>query len=312
MIQLTDPTIWNGRFDDEDGDLGLRWHQKVQSKKFNELIPQETPNIALLGFCSDEGVRRNKGRIGARKAPDLLRKALANLPYASPKNTALYDFGNIVLENDDLEKARSTQIDCVSELLKNNYFPIVLGGGHETALGDFLGMAQQYEKIGIINIDAHYDLRIPVENSTSGTPFFEMAHFRENNNMNFSYLTIGIQPTGNTAALFERAKELNTTTVLADEVHVDLNFALRELEDFIGHHEAIYLSLDLDVLDAAFAPGVSAPCANGLTVFQVKTLLKKALESNKVKLFDVVEYNPEYDIDNRTSKAAAHLIAEFL
>lgn len=312
MIQLITENIWSGRLDDEDGELGIRWHQKVQPMYFDQLSPQTERHLALLGFCSDEGVRRNKGRIGARKAPNLLRKALANLPYGIQKNTLISDFGNIILENDDLEKARAAQVDCVSELLKNNYLPIILGGGHETALGDFLAMAKQYNNIGIINIDAHYDLRIPVEQSTSGTPFFEMAHYCQNNQMNFNYLAIGIQPTGNTDALFQRAKELNVKTVLADEVHLDLNFALRQLEDFMHHHEAIYLSLDLDVLDAAFAPGVSAPCANGLNVFQVKSLLKTALSSQRVKLFDVVEYNPEFDIDMRTAKAAAHLIAEFL
>lgn len=312
MLKFTDKSIWNGRFDDEDGELGLRIHQKVELKNFNDPTINTKPNIAFLGFCSDEGVKRNKGRIGAKNAPDLLRKALANLPYNVETKKSIFDFGNIVLEEDNLEKARKEQIECISDLIRRNYFPIVLGGGHETALGNFLGMAERHQNIGIINIDAHFDLRIPVENSTSGTPFYEMAQYCQQNDQEFNYFAIGIQKTGNTAALFSRAHELQVETVLADEVHIDLNFSLRKVEDFIHKMDVIYLSLDLDVLDAAFAPGVSAPSANGLRTFQVKSILQTVIQSGKLKLFDVVELNPEYDIDNRTAKVAAHLISEFL
>jgi len=312
MIQIPDKNIWTGRFDDEDGELGKRWHQVIQTKLFSELNSDAKEKIALLGFCSDEGVRRNKGRTGAKNAPDFIRKACANLPFHSENPKQIFDFGNIILENENLEAARKEQIECVSELIQNQYFPIILGGGHETALGDFLGLAEHFQNIGIVNIDAHFDLRIPVENSTSGTPFFEMSEFCHENNRNFHYFVIGIQPTGNTEALFKRAENLNAKTILADEVQVDLNFALRELEDYLAKFDAVYLSLDLDVLDSAFAPGVSAPCTNGLTPFQVKSIIQTVINSGKLKLFDVVELNPEFDSDNRTAKLAAHFLQEFV
>lgn len=310
MLKFPDKNIWSGRLDDEDGELGLRWHQVVMTRLFSEITTEPDEKIALLGFCSDEGVRRNKGRIGAKEAPDQIRKALANLPFDKEKQKKIFDFGDILLENDDLEAARKLQIECVSDLLKHHYLPIVLGGGHETALGNYLGLTQKCEKIGIINIDAHFDLRIPVENSTSGTPFFEMAHFCAETGREFHYFTIGIQENGNTQALFKRANELNTEIIRADEVHIDLNHVLRRIEDFAKEFDAIYLSLDLDVLDGAFAPGVSAPSVNGLTPFQVKSIIQKVVQTKKLKLFDVVELNPNFDQDNRTAKLAAYFIQE--
>lgn len=311
MIELANKNIWTGRFDDEDGELGLRWHQIVQIQTFDKINPTKEKQIALLGFKSDEGVRRNKGRIGARNAPDFIRKACANLPYSKKKQIPISDFGNVVCEETDLENARNEQIKCVSELIQNKYLPIILGGGHETALGNYLALAENFDEIGIINIDAHYDLRIPVEGSTSGTPFFEMAHYCRENNRDFSYFCMGIQPTGNTEALFQRANELNVETVLADAVHSDLDESINRLERFVEKHSAIYVSLDLDVLDGAFAPGVSAPSANGLNPFQVKSIIQKIIQSGKVKLFDVVELNPEFDQDNRTAKLAAQFLQEF-
>lgn len=311
MIELTNPNIWTGRLDDEDGELGKRWHQAVQIRTFSELPYTEEKHIALLGFCSDEGVRRNKGRTGAKVAPDVIRKSCANLPFNENKQLPISDFGNVVFEGNDLETGRKIQVQSVSELIQKNYFPIILGGGHETALGNFLALSQTFDEIGIINIDAHYDLRIPVEGSTSGTPFFEMAHFCRTNGREFNYFCMGIQPTGNTDALLERAISLNTQTISADEFHLDLNQSLTQLEKFMGKHSAIYLSIDLDVLDGAFAPGVSAPCVNGLTPFQVKSIIRKIIQTKKLKLADLVELNPEFDQDNRTAKLAAHFMQEF-
>jgi len=312
MIQFPGRNIWTGRFDDEDGELGKRWHQAVQFGTFSSVKNGNDHSVALLGFCSDEGVRRNKGRAGAGNAPDFIRKACSNLPYPVNSKNSVTDFGNIILENGNLESARKEQIECVSELIRNQYFPIVLGGGHETALGNFLGLAEYCQNIAVVNIDAHFDLRIPVENSTSGTPFFEMAQFCRQSQCDFNYFCIGIQPTGNTEALFKRAEGLSVKTILADEIHVDLTHALRRLENYISPFDAVYLSLDLDVLDSAFAPGVSAPCVNGLTPFQVKSIIRKVMESGKLKLFDIVELNPEFDVDNRTAKLAAHYIWEIV
>lgn len=311
MIETAHKDNWTGRIDVEDGDLGLRWHQVIQLKNINDLTPTVAQEIALLGFACDEGVRRNKGRIGAAASPNIIRQALSNLPFHHQNQYPITDFGNIVCQGENLELARELQFQTVSQLIRNNYFPIILGGGHETALGDFLALAENYDSIGIINIDAHFDLRIPVENSTSGTPFYEMAAYCNSQNKSFNYLCMGIQPNGNTQALFERAKELNVKTILADEIHESLDLSLTKLGEFIQKHSAIYLSLDLDVLDGAFAPGVSAPSVNGLNPHQVKTILDYIFQTNKIKLFDIVELNPNFDQDSRTAKLAANFIQIF-
>lgn len=311
MIEIPTKQIWTGRFDDEDGELGLRWHQVVDVQNLAQSTYRKSKSIAILGFCSDEGVRRNKGRVGARNAPNEIRKSLANLPYNPHQQKELIDFGNILLEDHNLEKARSEQIEFITQLLTNNYFPIILGGGHETALGNYLALSRQEKRIGILNIDAHFDLRIPVEQSTSGTPFFEMAQFCQENNREFQYSVVGIQPNGNTEALFQRAKELNVQTILAEQIHADLPNTLHCIENYISEFDALYLSIDLDVLDGAFAPGVSAPSVDGLTSHEMKTILKMIHQSGKVKLVDIVELNPELDQDNRTAKLAANLIQIF-
>lgn len=305
-ITSFEQTIWTGRLDQEDGELGKRIHQIIKP-----YTAETTNHKVMLGFCSEEGVERNKGRIGAKQAPDSIRKNIANLPVHF-SNYSIADFGNILVD-EDLEEAREKQIEVVSTLLDQNNFPIILGGGHETALGDFLAFIQHYpEDSLVINLDAHFDLRLPTDKSTSGTPFYEMKQFCKQHKIAFNYLAIGIQELGNTRALFQRADEYNVEYILADEIHLNFNHLLDQLKLVLQNFNQIYLTLDMDVFDVAYAPGVSAPTINGLTPFQVKYLLKFLKQTDKVKVFDIVETNPSYDRDSQTSKLAAQSIYEFL
>lgn len=305
-ITSFDQSHWTGRLDKEDGELGIRIHQII--KPYQETKKAEK---VFVGFCSEEGVKRNKGRVGAKQAPNLIRQYISNLPVHF-SNHFMSDYGNIEVDQ-ELEAAREKQIEVIKLLLEKEHFPIVLGGGHETALGDFLGFISKFPSNSIvINLDAHFDLRLPVEHSTSGTPFYEMQEYCKTHNIDFNYLAIGIQELGNTRALFQRADQFGVNYILADEIHLNFNQVLDHLKFTLSKVDHIYLTLDMDVFDVAYAPGVSAPTINGLTPFQVKYLLKFLKQTGKVKLFDIVEVNPSLDRDFQTSKLAAQSIYEFL
>ena len=139
-----------------------------------------------------------------------------------------------------------------------------------------------------------------------------MKKYCDQNNLAFNYLAVGIQELGNTKALFNRADDMKVDYILADEIHANFNRVLDEIKIYIEQFENIYITLDMDVFDVAYAPGVSATTINGLTPFQVKYILKLLKKSNKVKIFDIVEVNPTFDRDNQTSKLAAHMIYEVL
>lgn len=309
MVKPFNSEHWKGRVDVEDGVAGKRWHQLIKEfPKGHQAYLDKS--VVFLGFASDEGVRRNKGRTGAAKAPKVIRKYLSQLPRMKSDVSALYDYGNVVCVGTDLEKAREEQISIVSELLHKKTYPIVLGGGHEVAYGNFHAMKENYKDIGIINIDAHLDMRLPNPQINSGTGFYEMAQSIEEEN--FNYLCLGAQKVGNTQALFDRAVSLGGKYILADEIHENHKDWHNILDDFLNKHKHIYLSLDMDVFDVVYAPGASATTTNGLNPHQVKLILHKIMKSKKVKLVDVAELNPEYDIDDRTAKLAAHMVSEIV
>ncbi len=114
------PRPWSGRTDGL-GPEHLRWHQAVTPYR-----PGAGPGTVLIGFASDEGVRRNKGRQGAAAGPDALRKALSSM--ALEKETALSDAGTVAVTGDRLEEGQDALGRAVTTALDSGRLAVVLGG----------------------------------------------------------------------------------------------------------------------------------------------------------------------------------------
>ncbi|MEQ3697320.1 MAG: formimidoylglutamase [Pseudomonadales bacterium] len=296
---------WQGRIDTEDGPLAERWHQRM-----NTIHEPCAKTLALLGFKTDEGVARNKGRIGAKDGPNALRAAAANLPITNPLN--LRDDGDIAVQGSDLESAQAEVGNWVANKLSCNEFPLVIGGGHEIAYASYLGWrnwAAGARTLGIINLDAHLDLRKPNPQGSSGTPFYQIAQSMERDNQPFKYWVLGASEVANTTALFNRAADLGVRVNYDSELNLSsLDHLETDILEFCKTVDDIYLTIDLDVLQAAFMPAVSAPAAGGLSLAIVEQLIAQVMTSGKVRLADLAELNPVYDIDGLGAKTAARLL----
>ena len=318
--RITNKSIWKGRVDDLNDKASFRWHQIINVFNLNNLnetkINRNKKNFCFIGFECNEGVIRNLGRQGAEKAPDYLRKELANLPWNDDLNINLYDAGNIFCTDNNLEEAQFNLSEAVKKVLFFGMFPIVLGGGHDIALGNYRGVfgfvekQQNKKKVGIINFDAHFDLR-PYKKTkgSSGTMFLQIADLCKIGNRKFAYYCIGIQTYANTKRLFRTAKELNVQFVLAKNIN-ESNLAniKSNINNFIAENDYIYMTVCSDVFSSAYAPGVSAPQPFGLLPEISLELIKHVATSNKVISFDIAEIAPRFDEDNRTAKLGAIII----
>ncbi|WP_460537599.1 formimidoylglutamase [Chitinimonas naiadis] len=299
-------SVWQGRLDSEEGALARRWHERVQV-----LHDEAVPGVALLGFACDAGVNRNQGRPGAKEGPLAIRKALANLAWHHDAH--VYDAGTVSCAADELEAAQAELGRQVAHLLHGGHMPLVLGGGHEMAYGSFLGLARHAElmdrppRIGIINLDAHFDLRAG-DRASSGTPFRQIAEACAANNTSFNYLVYGISEPANTEALFHRARELGVQWRGDEDCHRDnLENLLDTLAFFADQVDWLYLTVCLDVLPAGVAPGVSAPAPYGVELPVVEALIDAAKATGKLMVADIAELNPAFDRDGVTAKVAARI-----
>ncbi|MBO9595050.1 MAG: formimidoylglutamase [Niabella sp.] len=311
--QLPATATWIGRTDGTEPAC-RRWHQVVQLLDLNAPGGDLEHSFVLLGFACDEGVRRNQGRPGAVKGPEAIRPVLTNQPVHHAPPVMLYDAGNITCEDGNLEAAQEQLAAAVHVILKRKGFPIILGGGHEVTYGHFKGSREAgnaNDTTGIINFDAHFDLREPVGFSgNSGTGFYQIAKELEQQHRPFAYLPIGIRRISNTQQLFQTAAALKVHFIEGEAIYDgNLEPVQRTIQAFIDKVDRLCLTIDLDVFAAPFAPGVSAPAFNGIIpghCFQ--QLYQQVLRSGKLVSFDIAELNPEFDLDQRTAKLAADLI----
>lgn len=315
---VEEKSIWQGRVDSVDDFDGFRWHQWVKIMDLNDsnLKPFDGKlGIAFLGFKCDKGVVLNKGRAGAAKGPKSIRKELANLPCQFSKDVLLFDAGNVDCENATLEEAQDSLAKAVERVLDLNLFPILLGGGHEIAFGHYKGIfshlnkKKEAENIGIVNFDAHFDLRSYDEGGSSGTMFKQISDLTIEHNTNYSYFCIGIQKNGNTVSLFNTAERLGVEYILAKEIEsIDFYSMIEKLDDFIKAQDHIYVTICADVFSSAFAPGVSAPQPLGLNPDKVLVFLKYILRANKTISLDIAEVSPRFDQDDATANLASIII----
>lgn len=327
--KLADKSRWQGRVDPDKN--SLRLHQVIKFLDLKDLhvgqaaaqqsiwAPKENKKFALIGFCCDEGIQRNQGRPGASGGPEAIRNALANLPvHFNEQGSQIFDAGDILYQktpanHDPLLSTQFALSTSIQILLFNQFFPIVLGGGHEVAFGHYHGThfflksqkkAKLDEGVGIINFDAHFDLRgLEKNRGTSGTPFLQIAKLSKQEP--FQYLCLGIQKASNTKKMFQTADELGAKFIFAEEINQQHPEIMTIIETFIQKNKFIYLTVCLDVFDSAFAPGVSAPASNGLTPHCFFPLLHKIMGSNKVIGFDIAEMSPGFDVDLHTAKLAS-------
>jgi len=313
----TSSKFWTGRIDDTEDRDAFRMHQLFQLIDLNQIkkntFNQSKINICFLGFKSDIGVQRNLGRAGAELGPEYIRKEFANLPVNFDNTTELYDAGDIYCENSNLEDAQGQLRYATKIILDNGLFPLVLGGGHALSLGHYLGINdfidQNKKTVGIINFDAHWDLRPYKNEGSSGTMFSQIADYCAKNHKQFNYLCLGLQTSGNTRKLFKRAEELGAKHILARDFNEEnTNLISTKINDFTKANDNIYLTLCSDVFNSASAPGVSAMQPFGMNPEIVLNYIKEIIRTKKVVGFDIAEVSPRFDQDNQTAKLAAVII----
>ncbi len=265
----------------------------------------------LVGFPSDEGVRRNGGREGAADGPSALRQALYRMtPDArDPAFAALLgrvaDLGDVDVSG-DLERDQEALGDVLAPYLDRGVVPIVLGGGHEVAYGHFLGYVKAGLAVEILNWDAHTDVR-PLRNGQahSGSPFRQALEHPSG--MCQRYTVAGLLPHAVAQAHLGVIERQGGRYVFRD----DLTPArAQNLIDTLAGPAMV--TFDLDAVDGAQAPGVSAPAVDGLDVRLWLDAARHAGRSAHVRSMDVAELNPRHDADGRTARLAARTVWAFL
>ncbi|MCS7027896.1 MAG: formimidoylglutamase [Bacteroidia bacterium] len=315
ILLPTDPSLFYSRGQKDDPKLGefVLPYPEVD-------IEWDKNRVVIIGFPEERGVERNKGIIGTSKAPDIIRKHLYRLNANDArqrlgiKKGSLIDAGNVKLGS-TLEESQHNLGKAVAHFLLEDYFVLVLGGGHETAFGHFLGHQQVQKPISVVNIDAHSDVR-PLINGNlghSGSPFRQMLEYPNSILKGQNLVEFGLQGHCNSVYAIEYLYEQGVNIVWYEDIaNQDLSVsffnALRQLDD----KQNLYVSIDTDCITGVDFPATSASPAQGFSVQQFYQCCTLLAHLHQLKSMDIVEYNPNKDVNEQSAKVIALGIWKFL
>lgn len=264
--------------------------------------------VVILGCPQDEGVRRNGGRVGAAQAPNAIRRCLYKLTINHIETLNIYDLGNMII-HDSLEATHDAHQQIVRQVIADGKTLIMLGGGNDVSYPDCAALAQVEANLLAFNVDAHYDVRADTPRN-SGTPYRQLLDEGLISPANF--YEIGSQPFANSPTYTRYLQDIGATVIALPDLRVrGISAAFGQI---LGQSsaKAIFWGLDMDVVRASDAPGVSAPNPTGLSGDELCQIAQIAGADRRSRILEISEVNPQYDIDQRTCRLAAVTIYHFL
>jgi len=243
---------------------------------------------------------------GCRFGPDAIRDAFNNIEIFQPEFgvdlevEAISDLGNTKHTVVAVEMLQMVKI-VTSELKKQDKQIIILGGEHLITLGSFTCFPKD---TGYVVFDAHYDLRDQYADTKLSHAAYLRRIVEERGSENIVH--VGARAFVKEELAF--LKEHSIATVSDKEIRNGNGPKL--LKDITSTFDRVYLSVDLDVLDPAFAPGVGNPEAVGISSRELYDMIT-TLQNKKIVAADMVELNPTYD-NGSTAAMAAKMIATII
>ena len=287
----------------------------------DDLEPDGAIVCVIVGSPQHIGIERNGGRPGAAEGPAAIRHWLYRMATSEVQQAVrsgqliVVDAGDIDPTGLTLQQIHDEQHDVVHEILEHGMLPIVLGGGHDTAWPTIRALETDGVPYGVINIDAHADVR-PLKDGTyahSGSPFRQMLEVEDSCLVEGGFVEFGLQHYAVSRAHRDYVTSNGHHVMMLDDIRrTSVPAAWTDAFRRGTAGERLYVTLDMDGFASAFAPGVSAPSTDGFTPWEIGPALRTAAADARFSAFDVVEVSPLWDQDGRTAKLAAAMIMQVL
>ena len=253
------------------------------------------------------------GRRGAREGPAAIREALAGVKtthFETGAVGAIGDVGDVPVDADAAPAAAQEVVsDAASAIHEVDAFPVFVGGDNSLTYANVAPLlaAANRGSVGVLSFDAHLDCREPVDGPTSGTPYHQLHEAGLD-----GFAVVGARHFETSRPYVDYVRERGGQIVTAEALVANTAAAVDRAFSALSDVDTVYVSLDVDVLDASAAPGVSAPTPGGPTTLALFRALRQALADDRVAGFEVVECAPPLDRDGLTVDAAARAVAHAL
>jgi formimidoylglutamase len=260
-------------------------------------------------------------RSGSRHGPDAIREAMGNHTMFATSANALIevdvkDVGDLGVVLTDMRSTFAGLADAVEAFRRDRRGLVILGGDHSISWPILEGLTRASSgRVGVIHFDQHHDLReAHFGAESSGVPFRKAMNFDLNPVLGRNLTQIGIADFSNSPVHDRYAREegvavYSNAEVLACGIDGYVEEAIRRAADGT---EAIHVSVDVDVIDQAQAPGTAAPNAYGLDARDLYRALRRIGREPSVMSLDIVEISPLLEPGNLSGNVGALLVLSFL
>jgi formimidoylglutamase len=297
-------------------DPNLTWLSRV----FKEWDGMSHADAGVVGIPFDRGVVSH--RQGARLGPKSVRDALYfYTDYCIEHDVVLsklklVDFGDVAVDVASYGETRARVESVMTDIFRTGSIPLIVGGDHSNSYPCVKGLCNNMrvgQRLGVIDFDSHHDVRAGWKEN-SGLWAREIQEIEGRPVRGENVVQIGVHGYVYSTVYRDFVKKSGMKIFTPLDVYKRgiLEVVSEALQRASDGTDMIYVSVDIDVLDQAYAPGTNAPFPGGLTTRELTTAIFEIAKHPKIRAMDLMEVAPPLDIQDLTSKVGAEVLMNFL
>ena len=252
---------------------------------------------------------------GCDQAPALLRKTLGRIGRYDVETgrelaTQVSDRGDVALANMSIEAATPVLQQAVAASAEAHALTLLVGGNNAVTRPGLLGVGGDLEEIGLITLDAHFDMRDTAEGLSNGNPVRALL---EDGLPGANIAQLGLAPFANSRAMHEDAVEAgNLVVTLGDIREHGIDWAIAHALDHVAHCDALVIDCDIDVIDRSQFPAAPGARPGGMAANDFFRAVRRLASDPRVRVIDLTEWDPPLDPSDLSALTAARWVAECL
>jgi len=249
------------------------------------------------------------------RAPQLLRQTLKRIGLYDVEtrrelSSRIADRGDAALDGLSIEDASPLIRDEVRASFEAHALTLLVGGNNAVTRPGVLGLGLPLERIGLITLDAHFDMRDLDQGLSNGNPVRALI---ADGLPGANIAQVGLAPFANSRAMHDDAVAAGNLVITIGEVRANgIERAIGRALDHVAHCEAIVVDCDIDVIDRAQMPGAPGARAGGMAVHDFFAAARRLAADSRVGVIDLTEWDPSLDPGDLSALTAARWVAECL
>ena len=274
------------------------------------LVNDQSASIGLVGAPLAAG---SVTPGGCDKAPALLRSTLKRIGRYDVEtgrslSAAIHDHGDVPLASLAIEDATGPIREAVAASVGKHPLTLLAGGNNAITRPAVLALGTPLDKVGLITLDAHFDMRDLDQGLSNGNP---VRALMEDGLPGKNIAQIGLAGFANSEKMHRDALAAGNLVVSIEEVrHDGIGHAVEAALDHVGHADAIVVDCDIDVIDRAQMPGAPGARPGGMDVRDFFAAVRRLAADYRVRIIDLTEWDPPLDPTDLSALTAARWLAE--